>query len=95
MYYASIFAKLETPDRRDDWLLEHGVEQSIPNGGPVFSYSCDDESKYRDLAQSLADALDGLYNAVTDIRGIDMDAYAEKELAQARSVLANYREEQS
>ena len=58
MYYASIFAKLETPDRRDDWLLEHGVGQSIPNGGPVFSYSCDDESKHRDLTTELADALE-------------------------------------
>lgn len=51
------------------------------------------ETKYTrtDLAQSMADALEGLYNAVTDIRGIDMNTYAETELTKARSALANYR----
>lgn len=45
----------------------------------------------KDIAQSLADALEGLYSAVTDIRGIDMNTYAETELTQARAALANYR----
>lgn len=57
-YHASIFASFETPDKRDDWLLEHGVKQSIPNGGPVFSYSQGNEAKNRDMAQDLADDLD-------------------------------------
>jgi hypothetical protein len=33
------------------WLIEHGVNQSIPKGGNVFSYSQEDESIYRDMVQ--------------------------------------------
>jgi hypothetical protein len=50
-FYASVFASFKTELERDMWLIEHGVNQSIPMGGNVFSYSQEDESIYRDMVQ--------------------------------------------
>ncbi len=52
-FYASVFAGFKTEKERDDWLMEHGANQSIPRGGNVFSYSMENESIYRDLYDEL------------------------------------------
>lgn len=56
-HYVSIFASFDTKKAANEFLLEHGIKQSIPKGGPVFSYSAEDESKYRDSHDALVDAL--------------------------------------
>lgn len=53
VYDATIYAKFYNEKQRDDWLMEHGVNQSTLKGGPVTSYSTDYEGGYRDLALSL------------------------------------------
>ena len=47
-HHVSIFAEFETKEAAEAFLIEHGINQSIPNGGPVFSYSPENESLYRD-----------------------------------------------
>lgn len=55
--YASVFASFETADERQKWMIEHVINQSVPKGGPVFSFSQTDESVYRDLVVDLLGAL--------------------------------------
>lgn len=57
VYYATIHAKFYNSHLRDVWLKEHGVDQSVPNGGPVTSYSQDAEGSYRDINSVLLEAL--------------------------------------
>lgn len=60
--YVSIFAEFETKEAAEAFLTEHGINQSIPKGGPVYSYSMEDEGIYRDQAHELKDALDAILN---------------------------------
>lgn len=55
--YASVFASFETADERQAWMTEHVINQSLPKGGPVYSFSQEKESDYRDLNAELLEAL--------------------------------------
>lgn len=68
-YFVSVYAKFYNPKLRDDWLKEHGVDQSIPNGGPVFSYSQNNESAFRDILEDLEDYFDNLADEHADETG--------------------------
>ena len=57
-HYVSIFAEFETKEAAEEFLIEHGINQSIPKGGPVFSYSPENESIYRDRVSVLEGQLE-------------------------------------
>lgn len=48
MKYLSIYCRFKTDEERIKWMKDHVINQSIPTGGPVFSWSDEDESGYRD-----------------------------------------------
>ena len=52
-HFISVYASFETEEDAKKWAHEHAIKQSIPNGGPVFSYSNEDESIYRDKYNDL------------------------------------------
>ena len=62
-FYASIFAQFDTHEDAELFLVEHGIKNSIPNGGPVFSYSQTNEALNRDKC---ADLLEALMDMVSD-----------------------------
>lgn len=55
--YASVFASFKTAEERQTWMIEHVINQSVPRGGPVYSFSQEKESHYRDLSVELLEAL--------------------------------------
>jgi hypothetical protein len=61
-YYASVFASFPDKESKNNWLIEHGIKQSIPPGGPVFSYSNENESVFRDAVEILLEALTNIAN---------------------------------
>ena len=67
-YYASVFAKFETEDQRDIWMKLHGVDQSVPFSGPVFSYSPENESVHRDEVDSLNRVKDRIVHRRNEIQ---------------------------
>lgn len=56
-HYASIFAKFNTEEEAQEFLVEHAINQSIPKGGPVFSFSRENEGPHRDRVIELEEAL--------------------------------------
>lgn len=54
----SIYASFDTDVDRDDWFDFHIKPETSPVGGPVFSWSTEDESGYRDLIAELVVALE-------------------------------------
>ncbi len=65
-FNASVFAEFETAEQRDAWLKEHAVDQNIINGGPVYSYSLEDEGKFRDECENLCWILKQMRDLVKD-----------------------------
>lgn len=51
--YLSVFCKFKDRETQEQWMRDHVIGQSIPCGGPVFSWSGSDESKYRDALQKI------------------------------------------
>lgn len=54
----SIYARFDTEEDREDWFDFHILPETSPSGGPVFSWSDEDESGYRDLITELVGALE-------------------------------------
>jgi len=65
-FHASVFAVFEDKEERNTWLKEHGVDQNIINGGPVYSHSPDNEGKFRDECRELRWLLSQMRDLIKD-----------------------------
>lgn len=54
---ASAFCRFDSEEAAIRFLQDHIIPLCIPNGGPVYSYSLEDEGKYRDLVDDLIEVL--------------------------------------
>jgi len=62
--YLSVYASFANDAERRAWMKDHVVKHSIPHGGPIYSFSIDKESQYRDLCEELLEALEMAYGYV-------------------------------
>lgn len=46
--YLTVFCKFKDRETQKKWMRDHVIGQGVPQGGPVFSWSGDNESGYRD-----------------------------------------------
>jgi hypothetical protein len=57
-FYLSVFAEFESDEVRRAWMKEHVIKHGRPHNGPIYSWSIDKESDYRDQNTELLEALE-------------------------------------